>query len=222
MRIKINFLVGPQESLPETVKRRKLAWFGHVTRLDGLPKIIFQGTLEGGRRRGEQRQCWMDTIKEWTSLPMSELLTRASWRKKLEKDPCWIVPHVPPTSQSFKGLKWSDGYLFAGNSGRLSWVTLQQPQEQRYPFLPACAVLSCFQTVVYLPMLGIFNVRTDVTTRDCTQGLHGHRKRVCTESWLWEKKKIPFWIEPASAACRSDALPTELHPRPLRNDPLRY
>ena len=39
------------------------------------------------------------------------------------------------------------------------------------------------------------------------------RKRVCTESCLWEKNLLPHrGIEPASAACRSDALPTELHP----------
>ena len=32
-------------------------------------------------RRGQQRKCWMDNIKEWTPLPMSELLTRAFCRK---------------------------------------------------------------------------------------------------------------------------------------------
>ena len=39
MRSKISFLVGPQEPLLPTVKRRKLAWFGHVTRDDGFSKI---------------------------------------------------------------------------------------------------------------------------------------------------------------------------------------
>ena len=53
-----------KEALPTTVKRRKLAWFGHVTRHDILSKIILQGTLEGGQRRGRQRICWMDDIKE--------------------------------------------------------------------------------------------------------------------------------------------------------------
>ena len=58
---------------PET----KLAWFGHITRHDSLSKTILQDTFEGGRRRGRQRKCWMDNIKEWASLPMAELLTRA-------------------------------------------------------------------------------------------------------------------------------------------------
>ena len=70
----------------------------------------------------------------------------------------------------------------AGNSGRLTWVRLQPPQEQRYPFLTVRAVFLCVQRNVWLPMLGMFNARTDVNTRVCTQGLYGHRKRLCTES----------------------------------------
>ena len=53
----------------------------HVTHHDSLSKTILQGTLEGGRRRGREKKCWMDNVKEWTSLPMPELLTRASCRK---------------------------------------------------------------------------------------------------------------------------------------------
>ena len=83
VRSKINFLVGPQEPLLATVKRRKLARFGHVTCHDSLSETILQSALESGRRLGRQRKCWMDNIKEWTPLPMPELLTvtRASFRK---------------------------------------------------------------------------------------------------------------------------------------------
>ena len=66
VRSKIDFLVGPQEPLLATVKRRKLAWFGHVTRHDSLSRTILQGTLEGGRRCVRQRKCWMDNIKGYT------------------------------------------------------------------------------------------------------------------------------------------------------------
>ena len=72
----INSLVCSQEPLLATVSRRKLAWFGHVTRHDSLSKTILHGTFEGG-----QRKCWTDNIEEWTSLPMPEVLTRASCRK---------------------------------------------------------------------------------------------------------------------------------------------
>ena len=82
VRSKVNSLVSVStEPLLATVKRRKLAWFGHVTRHNSLSKTILQGTLEGGRCCGRQRKCWKDDVKEWTSLPMPELLTMASSRK---------------------------------------------------------------------------------------------------------------------------------------------
>ena len=71
--------VGPREPLLVTVKRRKLARFGHITRHDSLFKTIIQGTLGGGQRRGRQRKHRMD-IKERTLWPMQELLTRAFCR----------------------------------------------------------------------------------------------------------------------------------------------
>ena len=37
---------------PDTVKRRKLQRYGHVTRSSGLAKTILQGTVKGGRRQG--------------------------------------------------------------------------------------------------------------------------------------------------------------------------
>ena len=69
----INFLLGLQKSLLGTVKRRKFTWFGHVTFLDSLTKIIFQDPLEGGPLHGRQRK--------WTAQPMPEVLTMASHRK---------------------------------------------------------------------------------------------------------------------------------------------
>ena len=106
VRSKIDFLVGPQEPLLAIVKRRKLAWFEHVTRRDSLSKTILQGTLKAGRRRGWQRKCWMDDIKEWTCLPMPELLTRAScstdW-KRVSAESLRIFPHVLPTTQFVNG-----------------------------------------------------------------------------------------------------------------------
>ena len=80
VRSKINSLVGHQEPLLATVKRRKLALFGDITRHDNRSKTVLQGTLEGGQRRGRQRKCCLDNVRELTSLPMLELLTMASHR----------------------------------------------------------------------------------------------------------------------------------------------
>ena len=78
---KINFIVGPQKPLLATVKRRKLAWFGHVTHCNSLSKLSFRALWEVGDNVAGRRKCWMANIKEQTSLPMPELLTMASCRK---------------------------------------------------------------------------------------------------------------------------------------------
>ena len=85
VREQVNSLAGPQEPLLSIVKKRKLSWFGHVTRQNTLPKTVLQGTLEGGRRRGRQAKCWTDNIKEWTRLDSPSLIRqaedRAGWRR---------------------------------------------------------------------------------------------------------------------------------------------
>ena len=54
----------------------------------------------------------------------------------------------------------------------ITWVRLQQLQEQCYPFLPMCAVFLCVQTVLWLPVFGNFNVRTEIVVCNYTWGLH--------------------------------------------------
>ena len=56
VRDQITTLVGHQEPLLATVKRRKLAWYGHTVCHDCLSKTILQGTLERIRRRGRPRK----------------------------------------------------------------------------------------------------------------------------------------------------------------------
>ena len=56
--------IGPHEDLLTIVKRRKLQWYGHVSRSSGLAKTILQGTVKGGRRQGGQRKRWEDNIRE--------------------------------------------------------------------------------------------------------------------------------------------------------------
>ena len=65
---KIQQAVGPYEDLVNTVKRRKLQWYGHVSCSSDLAKTILQGTVKGGRRQGRQRKRWEDNIMEWTGL----------------------------------------------------------------------------------------------------------------------------------------------------------
>ena len=53
---KIHQAIGPHEDLLTIVRRRKLKWYGHVSRSSGLAKTTLQGTVKGGRRRGRQKK----------------------------------------------------------------------------------------------------------------------------------------------------------------------
>ena len=44
VRAKTQQAIGPHEHLLTIVKRRKLKWYGHVSRSSGLAKTISQGT----------------------------------------------------------------------------------------------------------------------------------------------------------------------------------
>ena len=50
VRAKIQQAIGPHEDLLTIVKRRKLQWYGHVSRSSGQAKTILQGTVKGVRR----------------------------------------------------------------------------------------------------------------------------------------------------------------------------
>ena len=47
VRVKIQQAISPHEDLLPIVKRRKLQWYGHVSRSSGLAKTILQGTVKG-------------------------------------------------------------------------------------------------------------------------------------------------------------------------------
>ena len=70
---------------PYMVKKRKLRWYGHITRSAGMAKTILQGTVQGSRR-GRQKKRWEDTINEWTDMEFGDSL----------RVPC-VVPRRPPS-----------------------------------------------------------------------------------------------------------------------------
>jgi len=65
---------GVKRELLDTVKARKLAYYGHSMRKQGscLEKEIMQRTMPGARRRGRPRTAWVDNIKTWTGLSVDE------------------------------------------------------------------------------------------------------------------------------------------------------
>ena len=77
-----------ESNLPQRRAGPILYQLSYIPTPEALSRHILQGILKGGRRRGRQRQCGMDNVKEWASLSVTEIITVASHRKKLEEDRC--------------------------------------------------------------------------------------------------------------------------------------
>ena len=60
------------------VKRRKLQWYGRVSRSSGLAKTILQGTVKGERRQGRQKNRLED--KSGNGQAWSSPRPRGQWR----------------------------------------------------------------------------------------------------------------------------------------------
>ena len=67
--------------LLRTIKKRKLSYFGHVKRHHSLQKVMLEGQVEGRRGRGRPRRRWIDDLKEWTGMSVTELGRKADDHK---------------------------------------------------------------------------------------------------------------------------------------------
>ena len=85
--------IGDHQDLVTIVKKRKLQWFGHVIRSDGMAKTILQGYVEGNRRRGRPKKSWINNIEDWTELSLAEAQIiardRKAWRRLVLMSSAW-------------------------------------------------------------------------------------------------------------------------------------
>ena len=55
--------------LRNSMSERKMRFFGHIVRKNGMEKR--QGKMEGKRRRGRPATTWFQDLKEWTKLDIA-------------------------------------------------------------------------------------------------------------------------------------------------------
>ena len=64
--------INPEYSLERLML--KLQYFGHLTgRADSLEKLLMLGKTAGGRKRGQQRMRWLDSIIDSVEMSLSRL-----------------------------------------------------------------------------------------------------------------------------------------------------
>ena len=99
VRNRIQNAIGVRGDLLTMVKKRKLRWYGHISRSSVMAKTILQGTVKGARRRGRQKKRWEDNIKEWTGMGFGDSLKAAEDREG------WKGICGAPTTSKAKGLR---------------------------------------------------------------------------------------------------------------------
>ena len=94
---KIQQAIGPHEDLT-MVKRRKLQWYGHVSRSSVWPKLSYKAQWKGEEDKADRGRSGKTTSRN--GLAWSSPNPRGQWssnRKKMEKTGCEVICGAPTT-----------------------------------------------------------------------------------------------------------------------------
>ena len=103
VQAKIQLAIGPHEDLLTTVKRRKLQWYGHVSRSSGLAKTILQGTAKGVKKTRQTEEEVGRQHQGMDRLGVCQVPDGSGEQGKIEETGCEIKCSAP-TTLAVKGL----------------------------------------------------------------------------------------------------------------------
>ena len=67
-----------------SIKKKKMAYYGHIRRPHSLQKLVLEGKVDGKRGRGRRRKSWTGNVSEMTKMSMAQwsvkALDRSKWR----------------------------------------------------------------------------------------------------------------------------------------------
>ncbi|KAL4713558.1 hypothetical protein ACJJTC_006146 [Scirpophaga incertulas] len=67
--------IGRKRELWDTVRKRKVAYLGHIFRHERY-ELIMMGKIAGRRSVGRRRKSWLRNIREWTGIASAARLFR--------------------------------------------------------------------------------------------------------------------------------------------------
>ena len=69
-----------------SIKKTKMAYYGHIKRHHSLQKIVLEGKVVGKRGRGQRRKSWTGNVSEMTNMSMAQCSVKALDRRKRRRD----------------------------------------------------------------------------------------------------------------------------------------
>ena len=97
VRNRIQNAIGVHDDLLTMMQKRKLRWYGYISRSSGMAKTILQGSERCKKERKAEKR-WDDNIKEWTGMEFGDSLRAAEdrerWKGIVAKSS--VVPRRPP------------------------------------------------------------------------------------------------------------------------------